>query len=176
MADCSNEHELKSFLGIVNYFSPYIEGFADDAAPLYRVLSKDVPFVWTRYLSRVQFLLKMLLAQAPILTLVDSKKPYVVYTDASIRALGAVFFQRDNGGILRPIWFASRLLLPAEKQYTVQELECLAVMFARKKSKHYLEEAEWICYTDHQAIINIMSTNSLSARLQRWIVALFGEN
>jgi hypothetical protein len=121
--------------------------------------------VWTPYLSRVQFLLKMLLAQAPTLTLVDPKKPYVVYTDASIRALGEVLFQRDDTGILRPIWFASRLLLSAEKQYTVQELECLAVMFARKKFKHYQEEAEWSCYTDHQAIINIMSKNSLSASI-----------
>ncbi len=98
----------------------------------------------------------------------------MVYTDASIRALGAVLFQRDDGGI--PIWFARRLLLSAEKQYTVQELECPDVMFARKKFKHYLEKAEWICYTDHQAIINIMSTNSLSARIQRWRIALFGEN
>jgi hypothetical protein len=75
MADCSNENELESFLGItlVNYFSPYVEGFADDAAALYRLLCKDVPFVWTPYLSRVQFLLKMLLAEAPTLTLVDPK-------------------------------------------------------------------------------------------------------
>ncbi len=167
MAECSNESELKSFLGIVNYFSLYIEGFADDAALLYRLVCKDVSFVWTSYLSRVQFLLKIFLAQAPILILVDPKNPFVVYTDASIRALGVVLFQQDDGDILRPIRFASRLLLSAEKQYTVQDLECLAVMFARKKFQHYLEEAKWICYTDHQAIINIMSTNSLSACIQR---------
>jgi hypothetical protein len=113
MADCTNESELKSFLGIVNYFSPYIEGFTDDAAPLYRLLCKDVPFLLTPYLSKVQFFWKMLLAQALTLTSVTPKKPYVVYTDVSIKALSAVLFQRDDGGILRPIWFAIRLLLPA---------------------------------------------------------------
>jgi hypothetical protein len=176
MADCSNVHELKSFLGIANYFSPYIEAYADIAAPLYRLLRNDVPFKWTPYLSRIQFLLKILFAQAPTLTLVDHKKPYVVYSDASITAVGAVLMQKDSKGALRPIWFASRGLLAAEKNYPVQELELLALMFARKKFSHYLEEAEWACFTDHQAIVNIMSSNSTSPRIQRWKLALASEN
>ncbi len=70
------------------------------------------------------------------------------------------------------LWYVSRLLLPAEKNYTVTKLECLALVYARKKFCHYLEGAKWSCYTDHTAIVNILGTNTEFPRAQRWKSAL----
>ncbi len=74
----------------------------------------------------------------------------------------------DNPDKFKVLWCASRLLLSAEKNYTVTELECLALVFAQNKFCHYLEGAKWSCYTDHAAIVNILGTNSGSPLVQRW--------
>jgi hypothetical protein len=141
-------------------------------------MRKEVPFVWTKLCADTFELLKLLLTTAPVLAIADPRRPFHVHTDASGFALGAVLLQEDLScaGQFKPIWYASRLLLSAEKNYTTTEQECLAVVWARKKFRYYLEGNEWTCATDHMALINILGTNSTSCRVQRWKQALSGEN
>jgi RNase H-like domain found in reverse transcriptase len=51
-----------------------------------------------------------------VLKLPDPTKPYVVKTDASTSAIGAVLEKEDEDG-LHPVAFASRKLQPAEVSY-----------------------------------------------------------
>ena len=62
---------------------------------------------------------------------------YVVDTDASDVALGAVLQQRQNG-TLRVICYSSRVLDPAERNYCTTRKELLGVMFALRMFRHYL--------------------------------------
>ena len=175
---CTNATAVRQFTGICNYFSTYIKDYADISEPLVRLMRKDVDFVWTKLCEDSFQLLKILLTQAPVLAIPDPKRPFHVHTDASAYALGAVLLQEDLTlpGQLKPIWYASRILLSAEKNYTTTEQEGLAVVWARKKFRYYLEGNQWTCATDHMALINILGTKSTSCRIQRWTLCLSGEN
>ncbi|GFT01478.1 transposon Tf2-6 polyprotein [Trichonephila clavipes] len=75
--------------------------------------------------------LKNSLTTPPVLKQADGTKPYIIRTDASNYALGAVLLQGE-GSDEHPIEYASRLLTPAERNYSTTEREALAVSFNLK--------------------------------------------
>ncbi|GFV11165.1 retrovirus-related Pol polyprotein from transposon 17.6 [Trichonephila clavipes] len=81
----------------------------------------------------------------------DGTKPYIIRTDASNYALGAVLFQGE-GSDEHPIEYASRLLTPAERNYSTTEKEALAVVWALKKFRGYIEGTEITVASDHQPL------------------------
>lgn len=92
-------------------------------------------------------------------------------SDASNKGLGARLFQKDPGtGTLETIAYCSRALKPAEKKYTVTELEGLAVVWALKKWHIWLAERPITVRTDHQALTFIQTCPLTSNRLSRWIM------
>ena len=75
---------------------------------------------------------------APILVAPNWEKDFEVYVDASNVAIGAVLSQKDEKGHDHPIYFASRQLVQAERNYTVTEREALGMIFSVQKFRHYL--------------------------------------
>ena len=61
--------------------------------------------------------LKHLVTSASVLWVADSKKPYILHTDASDQGLGAVLSHEDEQGEEHPVVFASRKFLPHEMRY-----------------------------------------------------------
>ena len=86
---------------------------------------------------------------APVLALPDPKLPFVVHTDASGFAVGAVLMQ-DQGKGLQPIAFLSKKMLDAETRYPVHEQELLAIIHSLSSWRHYLHGAKFKVMTDHQ--------------------------
>ena len=147
-----NRTELRSFLGLASYYRRFIKGFAKIALPLTEKTSESVAFEWTEEMDEAFQELKEALCVAPVLTYPDYEKPFVVSTDASSKALGAVLSQLDDNKQEHPIHYASRTLNDAEKNYSTFEREALAIVFALKKFRHYLLCQKFKLYTDHQAL------------------------
>lgn len=93
---------------------------------------------------------------------------FYINADASNFAIGAVISQRRDNK-LRPVMFISRKLNSAEINYTVTEKECLAIIWAIKKFKIYLDK-EFLIYTDHQALKWLLAIKEASGRIMRWIL------
>lgn len=110
---------------------------------------------------------KNTLSTTPVLARLDSKLPLQVACDASGHGLGAVLNQ--NG---KRVCCASRSLIPAEKNYSATELECLAVVFAYNKFRHHLEFHHSTVKTDHQALMQIIKHPGSNPRLTRWSLLL----
>src|SRR3569833_1947630 len=123
----ANVHDVRSFMGLVNYFRKFIKDFATLAAPLTDLTRAKHSWEWTDRCEQAFLALKHCLTEAPLLISPDVSKPYEVVTDASTIGIGAVLLQ-DN----RPIAFESRKLSDAEKNYTTTEQEMLAVVHALK--------------------------------------------
>jgi transposase InsO family protein len=79
---------------------------------------------------------------------------------------------QESDGIRRPIWFASRILKPAETRYSVSEKECLAVLWAIEKFRGFIECSHFIIETDHQALTWLTRLKEPTGRLARWFMVL----
>ncbi|CAG8700505.1 10640_t:CDS:1, partial [Ambispora gerdemannii] len=89
------------------------------------------------------------LTNAPILLYPDYKKKFILATDASKLGLGAILSQLDPNRNERPVAYVSRGLSPAERNYAIHEMECLAVVWAVKYFRQYLLEQKFDLITDH---------------------------
>ena len=85
--------EILSFLGLAGYYKRFIENFSKIAKPMTELLKKDTKFKWTEECENSFQELKRHLVTAPVLILLDQRKDYQVYCDASCRGLGAVLMQ-----------------------------------------------------------------------------------
>ncbi|CAG8646799.1 14046_t:CDS:1, partial [Racocetra fulgida] len=123
--------QLRAFIGLASYYRRFIENFTKKAAPLNKLLQKDVEFIWTEEHNKIFNYLKQYLITAPILQYSDYNEPFIIFTDASYQGLEAILSQvKDRKEHI--IAYASRTLTPAKKNYSTVKLECLAVIQAIK--------------------------------------------
>jgi hypothetical protein len=85
-----NVHDVRSFLGLVNYFRKFIDHFASLAEPLTNLTRSKVKWEWTSRCQQSFLALKYCLTNAPLLRSPNEKLSYEVVTDASVDGLGAV--------------------------------------------------------------------------------------
>ena len=163
----NNVRDVRSFLGLAGYYRRFVKGFSSIAAPLTELLKNEVEFNWGSDQVEAFNKLKQAIISAPILISPDPTKKYVVVTDASGFATGAVL-QQDHGNGLQPIAFMSHKMNAAERNYPVHEQELLAIVQALREWRHYLHGCEFDVVTDHNSLKYFMSQPTLSARQARW--------
>ncbi|GFU82682.1 retrovirus-related Pol polyprotein from transposon 297 [Trichonephila clavipes] len=127
-----NNREVSKFLGMTGWYQKFIPRYADICEPLYQLKKKGAKFNWSGEAQDSFDQIKRTLTEAPILQLPNFSEQFNLFTDASGVGIGAVLQQNQ-----KPIAFASRTLNKAERNYTVTERECLAVIWALNKFKTY---------------------------------------
>ena len=110
---------------------------------------------------------------APVLAYPDFTEDFVLETDASICGLGAVLSQMKEDGKLHPVAYASRSLSVSERNYSITELETLAVVWAITHYRAYLYGHHVTVYTDHSAVKAILETPSPSGKHARWWLKVY---
>ena len=168
-----NIKEVRQFLGLASYYRRFINGFARIAHPLHQLTRKDVPFAWTAECQAALDALKTSLVTAPVLAYPNFSEDFVLETDASIQGLGAVLSQKKQDGKLHPVAYGSRSLTTAERNYSITELETLAVVWAVTHYKAYLYGHNVTIYTDHSAVKAILETPSPSGKHARWWLKVY---
>lgn len=164
--------EIKSFLGLVGYYRKFIKDFAKLTQPLTSCLKKKNKINHTKpeYIEAFERC-KELLTNAPLLQFPDFSKPFVLTTDASNFALGAVLSQGPIGSD-KPIAYASRTLNDAETRYSTIEKELLAIVWATKHFRPYLYGKKFTIYTDHRPLAWLNSIKEPNSKLTRWKLRL----
>ena len=158
-----NVTEVRSFLGLVGYYRRFVKGFFMAAAPMTRLLQKNVK-EWSEKCQRSFDKLKAFLTEAPVLTQPTYGKEYVIFSDASLNGLGCVLMQEG-----KVVAYASRQLKPHEKNYPTHDLELAAIVFALKIWRHYLYGEKCFIYTDHKSLKYLPSQRELNLRQRRWM-------
>ncbi|GBE88232.1 hypothetical protein SCP_1300460 [Sparassis crispa] len=133
---------VRSFLGFGNFYRKFIANFSDIAKPLTnltRTAAGSPPFEWTTECQTAFDTLKQRFSTAPVLLLPDKAKPFIVESDASKFATGAVLHQADINGDLHPCAYISQTLNPAERNYEIYDRELLGIIRALTEWRHYLE-------------------------------------
>jgi RNase H-like domain found in reverse transcriptase/Reverse transcriptase (RNA-dependent DNA polymerase)/Integrase zinc binding domain/Retroviral aspartyl protease len=171
----SSVREIQSFLGFVNFYRRFIPGFAKIAHPITSLTKKNTPFHWTVECQDAFEELKRLVTSQPILQTVDPSLPFVLQTDASDFAIGAVLSQKfSHSSFPLPVAYYSRKLLPAERNYTVHDKELLAIVAAFQHWRHYLCGSPHVIdiFSDHRNLLFFQQGRSLRPRHARWNLVL----
>ena len=167
----TNVKTVKQFLGHAGFYRRFIKDFSKIAKPLYKLLEKDAKFVWEKEFQESFEELKSHLTIAPIVRAPNWQLPFEVMCDASDLAIGAVLSQRENG---KPhvVYYASKTLNEAQRNYTTTEKELLAVVYALDKFRAYLVGFDIVIFTDHSALKYLLTKKNAKARLIRWVLLL----
>lgn len=168
----TNKKGLQRFLGLCVYYRRFVKDFSRLAKPLYNLIKDDVKYVWDAECQQAFDNLKTKLTTAPTLAHPDYSKPFLLYTDASNVGLGAVLAQQDEEGKEHPIIYLSRTLTAAESNYTITELECLAIVWSVRKLHVYLDRVKFTLITDHSALQWLFDFRGSNRRLVRWSLEL----
>ena len=171
--------QVKSFLGMVNYYHRHLPNLADTLEPLHKLLRKPGSWHWGRPQQVAFEETKSLLSSADLLVHYDPNRKLILSCDASPYGLGAVLSNVMDDGSERPVAFASRSMSATERNYAQIEAEGLAVVFAVKKFHQYLYGHQFAILTDHKPLLGLLDESHAipsmtAARIQRWALLLAG--
>jgi hypothetical protein len=158
---------VESFLGLAGYYHKFVPNFSNVSEPLNELKRKDVKFVWTPECQKAMDTMKDSLVKEPLLIYPDFTKPFIVQTDASGFAMGAVISQEVGKGV-QPIAYASKALLSYQRRYHAIEKECLAIRWATLHFKHYLYGHKFWVETDHKPLKALFNAPPKSSRIAQW--------
>ena len=167
-----NVKKVQKFLGLTGYYRKFIYRYADIAQPLTRLTRQDTPWVFGPEEKRACNTLKSLMLEKPILTQPDFDRQFYLDTDASGVGLGAVLLQLGDDGTFRPVAYISRQLNKQELNYSVREIEGLAIFWAVNKLTEFLRGRPFTVITDHHSLSwmrDVDPSGKTQKRLYRWI-------
>ncbi|KRZ52550.1 Retrovirus-related Pol polyprotein from transposon [Trichinella nativa] len=143
--------ELRQFLGLASYYRKFVNGFANIAAPLHRLLEKRAEWDWSKAFQSAFDALKYHLTSAPILAYPEFHRRFTVDVDVRGNGLGAVLSQRE-GKTERVVAYASRTLTKAACRYCATQKEILSLVWALREFRPYLYGQRFLVRTDHSRL------------------------
>ena len=170
-----SETDVRSFVGLANYYRCHIPRFAKIAEPLTDLLAKDRPFQWEQPQQEAFDKLKQLLLEGTACAFPDFEKEFILKTDASDTTVGAVLSQRDERNHDLMVACASQKLNAGEKRWCTYDKEFWGVVWGVRQFAHYLRYRRFILYTDHQPLLSCQSVDTskdANGKRTRWSLEL----
>ena len=173
-----NVAELRSSLGLLNYYGNFIPNLSTLLQLLHELPRKGVKWAWTEESEKAFVRSKSELVTDKVLVPYDEK---ILACDAPPYGVGAVISHVMDDGEERPIAFASRTLTKSERNYLQIEKEALGIVFGVRKFQRYLYGRTFHLLTDHKQLVTILGPKTAvptlaAARMQRWAVILQAYN
>ena len=159
-----DKETMHSFLGLVNFLNRYTPKLAELCSPLRKLILKDSHYSPGDPEHSAFDAIKAEFKKKIILPYFDRNKETILQTDASKKGFGAVILQEEQ-----PIYYASRALTSAEKNYQNLEREAQAAVWGMEKFHYFLYGRKFILQTDQKPLVSIFRKHMIdvSPRIQR---------
>ena len=170
----STKKLLKSFLGMAGYFRSFIPNYSDIVVSL-TDLTKSKCRNLIKFSEREKEAfdkVKLELCKCVDLYAPNYNKSFIIRTDASDRAVGAILSQKDDAGIEYPIAFASAKLSETQRNWSTIAKECYSIVYALKKFDVIVYMSHIDLFTDHSPLQYIVDSMPNSSKLMRWALFL----
>ncbi|GBG66382.1 hypothetical protein CBR_g60034 [Chara braunii] len=165
----TNTTDVRSFMGLAGYYQRFITGYSRIAAPMKRLQSPKVPFVFDDDACRSFQALKTTMLMALVLSIYDPTLPTRVTTDASGYGVGAVLEQHD-GDDWHPVEYFSHKVPPINSLDDARKKELLAFVMALKRWRHFLlgrRRFTWV--TNNNPLTYYKMPDTVSSTIGRWM-------
>lgn len=166
--------DIRRLLGLAGFYQKFIKNYSEITTLIIDLLKKDQKkFVLTEDAEIALGKLKSVLVSAPVLANPDFQISFIIETDSSDLAIGAVLVQVQQDE-RKSIAYFSKKLSSTQKRYSATERECLAVLLNIEHFKHFVEGSQFIVQTDAISLtfLQSMSIESKSPRIARWALKL----
>ncbi|KAF7807803.1 Ty3/gypsy retrotransposon protein [Senna tora] len=160
--------QLRGFLGLTGYYRKFVKDYAAVAYDLTELLKRN-HFFWNASTEKAFNDLKVKMTQAPVLTLPNFQKTFVVETDASNTGVGAVLSQEGH-----PVAYFSKKLSKKLSLSSAYVRELYAITQAVMKWRHYLLGRKFVVKTDHQSLKELMRQVVQTPEQQFYLTKLMG--
>ena len=159
-----DKETMHSFLGLVNFLNRYTPRLAELCSPLRKLILKDSHYSPGDPEHAAFDAIKAEFQKKIILPYFDRNKETILQTDASKKGFGAVILQEEQ-----PIYYASRALTSAEKNYQNLEREAQTAVWGMEKFHYFLYGRKFILQTDQKPLVSIFRKHMIdvSPRIQR---------
>ena len=152
-----NKDQVRSFVGLVNYYGRFFPQLSTTIFPLNQLLRNDVPFKWSKVCNEAFQNVKKEMQSDRFLVHYNPELPLVLATDASPYGVGAVLSHIFPDGSERPIQYASQTLNETQRRYKQVDREAYAIVFGIRKFYQYLYGRKFVLYTDNEPVKQIFS-------------------
>lgn len=170
------QKQLKSFLGLANWFRDHIKNHSTIVQPLQDMLrdyKKRRQLIWTTDTEAIFEQIKEDIHNCPMLFFIDDNAPVHLYTDASDYGIGAYLLQEiDN--IEKPIAFISKTFDQRMMNWDTPQKEGYAIFYALEKWEYLLRDRFFYLHTDHANLTQLKSKYGSSQKVQRWLKCFQG--
>ena len=164
--------EVRSVLGLTGYYRRFYPDYAAIVQPMTQLLKKKYKFNWNTKCEEALNTIKTVLTQSSTLAYPDFDKEFILDTDCSGTAMGAVLSQISDQGEERPIAYFSKALKNSEKNYPITKQEMCALVGAVRHFKPYLYGAQFTCRVDHHSLLWLTNLKNPTGILARWLETL----
>jgi hypothetical protein len=168
--------DVRAFLGLAGFYRRFVKGFSELARPLTDLtkIADGSWFSWGQPEQQAFDTLKRALVSAPVLAHPDPRQPWIVQSDASGFAIGAVLSQKQTDGTVRPVAYWSHKLASAPRNYSATERELMAIVEATKHWRSYLHGSPYPIQllSDHKPLVYLNNKAELGQRLSTWMQQL----
>ncbi|GBG80648.1 hypothetical protein CBR_g31108 [Chara braunii] len=165
----TNTTDVRSFMGLAGYYQRFITGYSRIVAPMTRLQSPKVRFVFDDGARRLFKALKTAMLMAPVLSIYDPTLPTRVTTDASGYGIGAVLEQHD-GDDWHPVEYFSHKVPPINSLDDARKKELLAFVMALKRWRHFLlGRRRFTRVTDSNPLTYYKMQDTVSSTIGRWM-------
>ncbi len=158
--------EVRSLLGMVNFYRRFIPGYSTVAEPLINLTRKGVPFTWAEDHDKAFSHIIKLLSASQTLAHPDYTKELIIQSDASGVGIGGVLLQRKAGQPDETVAFVSKTLSATERRWTLNEKEAFALYRSVIEFAPFIRGHHFDIETDHRNL-TFLST-SISSKVERW--------
>ena len=175
-----NKKQVKSFIGLANYFRDHISNMSDRMQPLQDIVGKYEKkmarhtFVWTPKAIAAFEDIRNAIDECPMLWFIDDFSPIFLQTDASDYGIGAYLYQvveRPDGTTFeRPIGFVSKSIASAHTSWDTPMKEGFAIFYALHKWEYLLRDRQFTILTDHENLTRLRADHGTNKMVRRWFM------
>ena len=170
--------QVRSLLGLFNYYAKFIDHYNTKVKPLIELTKKNQPtnIKWNEECQKSLTELQNEFSKKPILDTLQEHDNVILATDASNQGLGVCLMREtmDETGkiIYKPTHYLSRALTKSEKNYSIIELECLAIVWAVNKLQRFLLGRNFKIFVDHKPLAKFNVSNINNNRINKFAMKL----